>query len=331
MARFIRGNFFIPDPRKAWNKYALPIANKIIEEDQINIVITAGPPHSSHLMGLALKKQYPQLKWIADFHDAWTDIIFYHELFHTKLAAKIDANLERSVLEKSDHVLAVGENWIQKFCSKSSLLKPSKFHILRMAYDEKYFTESDIKSRESYSPLTITYTGTISDNYHPEVLIDALKELKVEELAFDFKLQFAGILAENIRTYIIQSGLEKNLVELGYLPHSQSIQLLKDSDVLLLVNPQIPQEDMVIPGKIYEYLAAKKTIINITTKTCETARLIKLCDSGDTFERNEKTRLKNYIHTLWSKGTPHQFLQEPIYSFSKHMQADSLVKFLDNI
>jgi glycosyltransferase involved in cell wall biosynthesis len=331
IARFIRGNFFIPDARKAWNKYALPKAKQIIYDHKVDVVITAGPPHSTHLMGLKIKKAFPHIYWIADFHDAWTDIIFYKELFHTKIAALIDASLEKKVLDKSDHVLTVGENWIQKFCSKSVNLKPSKFHILRMAFDENKFLDSTPKHREPKNHLTFAYTGTISDNYHPEVFIDALVAIKLEHPAFDFTLQFAGILAENIRTYIIKAGLEKNLQELGYLPHSQSIQLLKSADVLLLVNPKIEQEDMVIPGKIYEYLAAKRVIINITNKTCETANLIKFCDSGDTFERNETDRLKNYIYKIWLNQSEHTFIKENIYSFSKDKQSSSFISFLREI
>lgn len=180
------------------------------------------------------------------------------------------------------------------------------------------------------SKLTIVYTGTISDNYHPEVLIDALKRLTQEQPTFEFTLQFAGILAENIRTYIINAGFKDNLQELGYLPHAQSIQLLKSADILLLVNPQIEQEELVIPGKIYEYLAAKRAIINITKHTSETAKLIKFCDCGETFDRHETEELKNYLYQLWLQKIDHTFIQENIYSFSKDKQSLNLISILKN-
>ncbi|MBA4322070.1 MAG: hypothetical protein C0408_04570, partial [Odoribacter sp.] len=81
--RFIRGNFFIPDPRKGWNKYAFRKACEIIDNEGIKIVITTSPPHSTQLTGLKLKKKYPYIKWISDLRDPWTDIYYYNEFYPT--------------------------------------------------------------------------------------------------------------------------------------------------------------------------------------------------------------------------------------------------------
>ena len=59
--RFIRGNFFIPDPRRGWNSYASKKACELIETKGINHVITTSPPHSTQLIGLKIKKNIRQL------------------------------------------------------------------------------------------------------------------------------------------------------------------------------------------------------------------------------------------------------------------------------
>jgi hypothetical protein len=80
VARFIRGNLFIPDPRRGWKPFIVKAASELIIEEQITKVITAGPPHSTHLAGIELKKKFAKLEWTCDFHDLWTDVIYYHLL-----------------------------------------------------------------------------------------------------------------------------------------------------------------------------------------------------------------------------------------------------------
>ncbi len=327
IARFVRGNFFIPDARKSWNKYALPKALELIETYKIDTVITAGPPHSSHLMGLKLKEKTGS-RWVADFHDAWTDIIFYKQLYHTKIAARIDASLERRVLEQADMVLTVGEQYKQRLCSKSTLIDPEKFHILRMGYDDESF---DLKSDFTQSigqQINIVYTGTISDNYHPEVLLDAVSEIRQERSDIHFKFTFAGILSENIEVYFHAKGLADWLDKRGYVSHSESLRLLQQADILLLVNPEVAQEDMVIPGKIYEYLAAQKPILNICSPSAETAAIIDQCGCGVTFGRNQKDELKQWLLNIAQGKLAFNPDLDEIRKFGKQQQAASLAERL---
>ncbi|MFL3659878.1 MAG: hypothetical protein ACJ07L_17745 [Opitutales bacterium] len=55
---FIRGNFFVPDARKGWRPFALRAAQKLIKEQGIGKVVTTGPPHSTHLVGAQLQKEF---------------------------------------------------------------------------------------------------------------------------------------------------------------------------------------------------------------------------------------------------------------------------------
>src|SRR6185295_13357036 len=70
---WIRGNLFIPDARKFWVKPSVTILYDLLKSNAINTIITTGPPHSLHLIGLMLKQQNPSLKWIADFRDPWSE------------------------------------------------------------------------------------------------------------------------------------------------------------------------------------------------------------------------------------------------------------------
>jgi hypothetical protein len=59
---------FIPDARVLWVKPSVTYLKKYIVDQEIDTIITTGPPHSLHLIGLKLRQQLP-IRWIADFRD----------------------------------------------------------------------------------------------------------------------------------------------------------------------------------------------------------------------------------------------------------------------
>jgi hypothetical protein len=105
VARFIRGNFFLPDPRIGWNKHAYKMAKTLIEQHNIKVVFTAGPPQSTHLVGLKLKREFPHVKWVTDIHDYWTEVSHLKLFYRTKIATYFDRKLERKVLVNADVIM----------------------------------------------------------------------------------------------------------------------------------------------------------------------------------------------------------------------------------
>jgi glycosyltransferase involved in cell wall biosynthesis len=176
LLRFVRGNFFIPDPRKGWNKYAFKKACELIEKEGIRHIITTSPPHSTQLIGLKIKKRYPALKWIADLRDPWTDIYYYKHFYPTIISKAIDLKFEKSVLQNADKIITVGRSLKTLFSVKVSDVA-RKTEVITNGYDE-----SDFKEVTKIIPkrFTITYVGTLSDIYPIEGLIPALKTLQVD-------------------------------------------------------------------------------------------------------------------------------------------------------
>lgn len=331
-ARFIRGNFFIPDPRKGWKPYALRKARQLVREENMDCVITAGPPHSTHFIGEALKKQ-TGIFWMADFHDLWTDVIYYDMLYHLPVVKKLDQKLERRILESADVVVTVGEKYKEKLLAKLPNLKKDKIEILRIGFDEVLFDR--VRVVKAQTAFAITYTGTIADFYRPEVFVEALSTVVQTFPEVPFRLRFAGVLSRSIRSLIVSSGLEPILDDLGYVSHKQAVELLQATTILLLVNPVTKDEAMVIPGKLYEYLAAEKPIINIAKKNSELAFILDECKAGKTFERTEKTELVVYLTQLVQEWREKKNLdlagnEQTVRRFSRRQIAEQLQRILES-
>lgn len=302
IARFIRGNIFLPDPRRGWNRQALTRARQIIREQKTDVVITAGPPHSTHLIGLALKKT-ESVHWIADFHDYWTDAFYLKKFYRTYLAQWIDRSYEREVLKRADLILCHCQGARDLLASKiSSRDIKFKIRVHTMGYDEALFPEVAPAPQPVFA---VAYVGSMPDYYDPKTFLEALRLIKESgKAAAPVVFRFVGLLSPKIREMIYQYGLEDWLEEVGYVSHLEAIDYLYQSSVLFLINPHLGDEKRIVPGKLYEYLAARKPILYLGPAESENARIIAECEAGQTFERQDVTGLAAWLSELirrWTK------------------------------
>jgi glycosyltransferase involved in cell wall biosynthesis len=291
--RFVRGNFFLPDPRRGWNKFAFKKACELIESEGINCVITTSPPHSTQLIGLKLKRKYKSIKWIADLRDPWTDIYYYKQFYPTVLSKSIDSSLEKKVLKNADNIITVGESLKKLFSSKLEGLA-DKTEVITNGYDESDF--KDILARRP-SRFTITYVGTLSDIYPVEALIPALNSFKEK----DYLLRFVGTVSEKTAV-LLKSGIpEKSLEFLPYVIHSEAVNYMVNSTLLLLIIPLHQSNKSIITGKLFEYLASGVPILCMGPVDGDAAVIINNCKSGKTFSYYDVDNIAEYLMTVSKK------------------------------
>jgi len=289
LLRFIRGNFFLPDPRKGWNKYAIRKASDIIEKTGIKHIITTSPPHSTQLIGLKIKKKYPEIKWIADLRDPWTDIYYYKQFYPTFFSKRIDSNYEKKVLKNSDKIITVGTSLKNIFSSKQKGIE-SKIEVITNGYDDK-----DFKGVEPTNPakLTITYVGTLSDIYPVEGLVAALKRMKQEGI--DFALRFVGSASEKTRQLILANIPDTSVEFLPYVIHSEAVKYMLSSTILLLIIPSHQSNKSILTGKLFEYLATGKPILCLGPTDGDAAEIIKSVGAGSVFNYNSNDAIHQFL------------------------------------
>jgi glycosyltransferase involved in cell wall biosynthesis len=286
LSRWLRGNLFIPDARKGWNRYALRAAKKLISDKKIETVVTTGPPHSTHLIGLALKKQFG-IRWIADFRDPWTDIYYYDQLLHTASAAKRDASLELAVLEGADMVLAVCPSNAALFREKLGI-RSGKVQVLTNGYDESDFPKGQAAANDGI--LNIGYTGTIAPTYNAVPIFEILAKLSIP-----WQLNIAGSVAPEVKQVLSQLGLNSKVNYLGYLPHAESLKVLMGSNVLLHILPDTDKNRMGTTGKLFEYIGSGAPILNIGPGDGDAAIFIKEAGAGATYGRDKPKAITAFL------------------------------------
>ena len=327
VSRFIRGNFFIPDPRKGWNRFALKEARELIRKLNIKHVITTGTPHSTHLIGLKLKHEF-DIKWMADFRDPWIDA-YYYSMFYQSLPAKwIDRSLENKVLKSCDVISTVSRGLQDIFESKAAGSYKGKIKILTNGFDP-----ADFKGlvKEPTSSFTVVYTGTMTPSYRIYGFLEAI--FAIHKAGIDIKVSLYGKVSEEILMEVRENDLQDVVVFNGYLPHSEIISAYQKADMLLLIVPDFTRNEGIVTGKIFEYLAVGSPILVIGPEGCEAARIVAETQSGRSAGYDDsdgmKAILMKYIN---NKDTSVTFKSsELIQQYSRVSLASKLAGILNEM
>ena len=277
--KFVRGNLFVPDARRGWNRYVLEaVAGLLAAGEQFDAVLTSSPPHSTQLIGLELKKRYG-LRWLADLRDPWTDIYYYRELNHLPPARWLDARYERQVLEQADKVLVTSPHTKRIFMAKSTSIDPAKIYVLPNGYDEADFREP---SQPPHDELLITHTGTISETYRIDQFLAAAAACACRHPDVPLRLRFVGKVSDGIRQQVEAAGLAGRTEFVAFVPHAESVGYLLRSTALLLAIPDVANNRGILPGKVFEYLAANKPILCVGPLGSDADLLLRETGAGRT-------------------------------------------------
>jgi hypothetical protein len=293
---WIRGNFLIPDPRKFWIKPSVKFLTQYLRKNDIETIITTGPPHSMHLIGYGVKKNIPTLNWIADFRDPWTNIDFYKDLNLTWLADKIHHRMERKVVVSADAVVVVSNGMKEKF----DLLQPKLLKVIPNGFDTD---DTDTRAIEPDKKFTISHIGTLNAARNPKVIWKALSELLHENSALktDLEIHLIGKTDFSVLEEINNCGLSGNLVKTDYLPHHEAILRQQSSQVLMLLINQSANAKGILTGKFFEYLAAQRPIIGIGPIDGDAAEILNQTQAGTMVDFDNVERAKEVITDFYNK------------------------------
>jgi len=294
LSRFIRGNFFIPDPRRGWNRFAYRKACSLIKDEGITHIISTSPPHSTQLIGLKLKKKFPGITWIADFRDPWTDIYYYKMFCQTLPVRMLNKHYERKVIENADLVISVGES-LSRLLKSKIRFPADKFKVLTNGYDEPDFTK--LVSDRKDNNFIITYVGTISDSYPIEGFLRIISDL-IKINGRDILFRIVGQISERQETLILKYLEEKNRSFIPYTDHSSSLRYMLESDFLLLVIPDHPKNELIITGKLFEYIRSGNPVLCLGPSNGDAAKILNKSGQGQIFGYNDIYGISYFIKNV---------------------------------
>jgi len=326
---FLRLNFFLPDAKVGWLPFAVNEGKKLIKSEKIDVVISSGPPHTTHLIAKSLK-QKTKIKWIADFRDPWTDIDYYSGMKRTKIAQWIDSKLEKSVLKNADYVVSASEGYLNIIKSKGI---ENNYDVLTNGFDIDDFQHIKHKPQ---SKFIISYTGNMPITRNPENLWLALEELLQEnsDFAENFEFHFAGVIDEEIENKIKEMKFYKHFLNHGYVSHTEVLDLIFNSHLLIMIVNRVATSNEILPGKIFEYIASGNFVLVIGPESGVSACLIKYVKQGVAIDYEDKSRMKDLILQLynkWKKGELIKIESAEKYEFTRDRITQRLIQIINSV
>lgn len=328
-AIWVRGNFFIPDARCFWLPTSIKHLTKYIETNQVDAILSTGPPHTVHLIARQLKRKF-NIPWIADFRDPWTQIDYYKDLKLTKVADSIHRKLEKSVLQEADQVLTVSWNWAKAF---EKLGAKKEVAVITNGYDTSDFT-FDTKPQLD-TKFTISHVGLLNKDRNPTAFWTALASLCAENPTFkqDLVIQLIGKVDYRVIEIIKEKGLQDNLVQKAYIPHKEITKVYAQSQVLLLIINQVASSLGRIPAKLFEYLAAKRPILCISPKSGDAVKIVSETKTGTSLLFEDMEGIKAILEKYYTAFTNNTLYLEntKIEQYSRYELTKQLSKLLGKL
>jgi glycosyltransferase involved in cell wall biosynthesis len=276
ISTWIRGNFFVPDPRIFWVRPSAKFLTDFIREHEIQTIVTTGPPHSMHLIGYRLKRTNPSLRWLADFRDPWSEWGFLDSLMVGAMAKKYHRRLESKVLTSADNIITVTPFFQRRF----EFLSNKKVTLLTNGFDEDDFRNIVYKKGNKF---LIRHVGIVNEKCDPRPFLTAVDRLMCahDGFAANVAIEFIGEVHPRIMTFVYESKTLSPIITFrGNIPHKELIATYGESSLLLLILTGYKNAEGYLPGKVFEYLATGLPVMGVGPIPGDAASLLQETQAG---------------------------------------------------
>ena len=309
ISEYIRANYFIPDARKGWRPYALKQAEEILRVEKIDAIITTGPPHSTHLVGLDLKRKYG-LKWIADFRDPWTGIFYNNFLPRTSSAKEKDRQMEEDVLRTADSTVVISSGMKEKFLGRAKNLQ-----VIYNCYDDEKFLKPAWPGVPEKGFL-LTYTGNLLAAQNVPQLWQALAELRTDRA--DIRLLIIGNADDAVKRSIENAGISDIVIYRTFMPHKDVVNYMWYSHMLLFLLANVEDKKLLMTGKVFEYMPTGTEMMGIGPVTGSAQEVMELSHRQPVVDYEDKDTMKNRIgaaYDYWKQNGVARKFTDPAYKY----------------
>jgi glycosyltransferase involved in cell wall biosynthesis len=301
-----------------------------MRRERISCIYATIPPPTAALVGYFLAL-LTGARLILDFRDPWAGARFPGD-WRSRLYDKLEAMFERLAIRRAFRVITTTERFKQKLQKNYRDIPEEKFVSIPNGFDADDRVETENPKRSTR--FVISYMGSFYQNRNPETFFQALK-LGIEEgtlPAQDICVRFMGYVKsvgntttlEMLKTY----GLEDIVSIMGQVSHQEALKQMQASDLLLLF---APDQSNQIPGKAFEYIGARRSILAFTEEGA-TADLIRNVKGGLVVHQDDLAGILAVLkefYRLHCAGESPWYNGCDISQYDRHNQTGQLATILE--
>lgn len=298
LGEYVRLNLFVPDSRIGWLRPACSMGADIIAREKPDIIFSSAPPYTAHLVAGKLHKRFG-LPWVADFRDPWFENLAYNTVPRLRLVQAVTRRLEAGVLARAERVLTVGDRLQKLLQSKMPPAKRAKVSVITNGYDS-----DDIVTRkhDDSGQFDLSFFGTLYSNGFPTALLQAVRLLAEEDgdFARDYAIRLTGHVPQDVAARMVELVPAAKVHLQRYIPHDNMLELLYRPQVLLLVVNDVPRSELIITGKIFDYLPTGNPIVGLGPCDGDAAAVIRRTGAGQMFDHADIDGIKACIKARYA-------------------------------
>lgn len=301
IAEYIRLNLFIPDTRIGWLLNAYHQGKQIIRQHKPELIFSTAPPYTPHLVAMKLHK-FSNIPWIADFRDPWVESTLYNTVNRLKPVIAANRYLERKVLNKATALTFTGTQLRDLYLTKIDKNIWNKAHVITNGYDPEDF--ENIKGSETHSnKFHITYFGSLYQRRYSALVFTVIGDLirENQDIAHNLCMRFIGSVDPTLQQKITNLIPIENVEYIPYVPYKESLSVLFQPQILLLIIDQVAHNETITLGKIFDYLPTGNPIMGVGPTNGDTAKMLNSTSAGVVYDYKDYQNVKNYILAKFSK------------------------------
>jgi glycosyltransferase involved in cell wall biosynthesis len=331
VGKFIAWKLLIPDGEVLWMRTALKACLDRVEKGDIKALYTTSYPYSDHIIGLEVKKRFPELLWLADFRDEWTNNPYLLDKPHPAYRMKKEKVMENDVLTKADVLITntpvMKDNFVRL---NPGLNLEERMTVIPNGYDsEDFISNGHVESPNDR--FTITYTGALYGRRKPDIILESIGNLVRSEMVEKNKIRVRFI--GSFKNDVLQALVEKNGITgcveaFSYMAHDECLKNMLSSDAMLLIEGGGPGSEAFYTGKIFEYIQTGKPVLAVIPEKGAAAGIIRDTRTGLVCHWSDVKSIEKGFLALYKAWQNSEKIIDPDYDEIARYDRKALTKSL---
>ena len=282
VAQGIRGALFIPDARVGWLVHGLPTGVRIARQWGADLIYSSSPPYTCALLGRGIARRVKR-PWVFELRDPWTG--FLSAPVRHGPSKALDRHLERSCVRDAARVVVAWKGIERDLVGKYPDIDTGHFRLIENGFDPDDLADAQ---PIRFDRFTVVYTGSMYGVRNPDTYLKAVARLLEtgRARADEIRTVFVGRFGDEVRAMFHRPELKGTVEEVGHRPHAESVRYTLGASALLLVVDDVAGSEGIVPGKVFEYLGARRPLLAIAPEG-DVADLVRRTNAGVVVDRHD--------------------------------------------
>jgi glycosyltransferase involved in cell wall biosynthesis len=321
-------HLLVPDTYRGWVPFASRAASELCRAERFDIIYSTSPPDSSHLAALSVARRFG-IPWVADFRDPWINLHLrkpptpLHRMLHKRLEASVAA---RALLLVT--TLAQEEMFRRDYPGARIARIPN-------GYDEEDFAGLDERPLET-GPFIISHVGMLTLGRSTRPFLEGLALLKRRSpgKAAGTRVVFIGARESANEEWVHSLALAGTAVFEDNLPHREVVRREKRSHALLLIKHDDERYRGLVPGKLFEYIGARRPILGVVPEG-EAAAIIRDLRRGEVAPLGDPAAVAAALERMYDRrragDLDRAYALDEVPRYSRRAETEELSRALERL